>query len=123
MNVITAEVKEIVTNGRVNLVKFGFGKETINMLMLEMNLDLKVGARAELIIKPTSISVLNDFCDFENIFKAKVVEVTEGEILANVTVEVNSVIIEAVTLKKRFKNEVFIAFKSNDIAVLRVLND
>ena len=123
MNVLTAEVKEIVSLKRLNLIKFALNKQTLNVLILEMNLDLDVGKKAELIIKPTAVSVLNEKCDFENILKGRVKQIEKGKVLSSVTVEVEGFEMEAITLNKDFKDEVYIVFKANDIAISKVLDD
>jgi molybdopterin-binding protein len=123
LNVLTAEVKEIVSLKRLNLIKFALNKQTLNVLILEMNLDLDVGKKAELIIKPTAVSVLNEKCDFENILKGRVKQIEKGKVLSSVTVEVEGFEMEAITLNKDFKDEVYIVFKANDIAISKVLDD
>jgi molybdopterin-binding protein len=87
-----------------------------------MNLDLKVGKRAELLIKPTAISVLNQKCEFENILSGKLKEVEKGEILARVLVDIEGFDIESIMIKELadFNDEVFVAFKANEVTISKV---
>lgn len=123
MNTIIATVKDIVSLERLNLIKFELNFQEINVLILEMNIDISIGKKAELIIKPTAISVINEKCDFENVLKAKVKSVKRGTILTSLFLDVEGYEIEALTLKKDFNKEVYIAFKANDIAIVKVFND
>ena len=123
MNVLTAEVKEIVSLDRLNLIKFVLNEQILNVLILEMNVELAVGKKAELIVKPTAVSVLNDKCDFENVLKGRVKHIEKGEVLSSVTVEVEGFEMEAIILNKDLNDEVYVVFKANDIAISKVLDD
>ena len=125
MNKLIAEVLEIKSLDRLNLIKFGFNSQVINVLILEMNLDLKIGKSAELMIKPTAISILKQSSEFENVLKGKVKKIINGEILSRVIVDVEGFEIESIMLKEKvnFENDVFVVFKSNDVAISKVLND
>jgi molybdopterin-binding protein len=125
VNKLIAEVLEIKSLDRLNLIKFGFNSQVINVLILEMNLDLKIGKSAELMIKPTAISILKQSSEFENVLKGKVKKIINGEILSRVIVDVEGFEIESIMLKEKvnFENDVFVVFKSNDVAISKVLND
>ena len=125
MNKLIAEVLEIKSLDRLNLIKFGFNSQVINVLILEMNLDLKIGKNAELMIKPTAISILKQSSEFENVLKGKVKKIINGEILSRVIVDVEGFEIESIMLKEKvnFENDVFVVFKSNDVAISKALND
>jgi len=125
LNRFIAEVKKIVPLKRLNLIKFDLNGQEINVLILEMNIDINVGKKAELIIKPTAISILNEKCDFENVLKGKIKKITHGDILSSVVVDVGGIEMESITLREKadLKDDVFVVFKSNDIAVSKVFND
>jgi molybdopterin-binding protein len=125
VNKLIAEVLEIKSLDRLNLIKFGFNSQVINVLILEMNLDLKIGKNAELMIKPTAISILKQSSEFENVLKGKVKKIINGEILSRVIVDVEGFEIESIMLKEKvnFENDVFVVFKSNDVAISKALND
>jgi len=126
LNRFTAKVKKILPLKRLNLIKFDYEGQEINVLILEMNIGLKPGKRAELSIKPTAVSVLKNECGFENALKGTVSEINNGEILSSVTVKIGGNEIESIMLKERacgLKGDVFVVFKANDIAVSKVLDD
>ena len=125
MNRLIATVTKIVPLKRLNLIKLDFNGQNVNMLILEMNLDLKEGKKVELIVKPTAVSVLDKECGFENVLKGKLKHIKKGEILSSVTVDVGGVEIESIMLREKavFDNDVYVVFKANDIAVSKVIDD
>lgn len=124
MNKLIAEVTEIKSVDRINLIKFRLNTQTVNALILEMNLNLNVGDTAELSVKSTAISVAENFCEFENVLKGRVLSVKKGEVLASVLTDVEGFEMEAVSLKENVNvnGDVFLFFKANDVSIVKVLN-
>lgn len=123
MNRLIAEVFEIQSLERVNLIKFKLNEQIINVLILEMNLNLKVGKKAELLIKPTAVSVLKNRCVFENVLSAELKDVEKGKILSRITVDVEGFAVESIMIKELADfegSEVYIAFKANEVAISKV---
>jgi len=126
LNRLTAKVKEIVALKRLNLIKFEYHGSEIKVVILEMNVDLKKGSKAELMIKPTAVSVLKEACGFENVLKGKILEKELGKILSNVKVDTGYDIFEAVMLKEcaeGLSGDVFLVFKASDVMISKVLHD
>jgi len=124
VNKLIAEVTEIKSVDRINLIKFRLNTQTVNALILEMNLNLNVGDTAELSVKSTAISVAENFCEFENVLKGRVLSVKKGEVLASVLADVEGFEMEAVSLKENVNvnGDVFLFFKANDVSIVKVLN-
>ena len=123
MNKLIAEVVEIISNERLNLIKCKFKDEIINVLMLELNLDIKINSKVELYIKPTALSIIDEKVDFDNILKAKITQIENGKILSSVIVKIADFDFEILTLKKEFNNECYVIFKANDVIISKVIND
>jgi molybdopterin-binding protein len=127
LNSLVAKVKEIKHLDRINLVKFTLNSQIINVLILEMNINLKIDKKASLLIKPTAISILKEMINFENLLRGNVLEIEKGEILARVIVDVEGFEIEAIMLNEKLNvkkdDEVFLAFKASDVIISKVLND
>ena len=123
MNKLIGEIAEIKSLERLNLIKFNIGSQIVNVLMLEMNIDLNAGKRAELLIKPTAISLSQKPCVFENSLSGKIIEINKGEILSSIIVEVSGFELECITLSEYvdFKDEVYVFFKASDVAIGKVL--
>ena len=127
MNRLIAKVKKIKHLDRINLIKFTLNSQIINVLILEMNINLKIDKKASLLIKPTAISILKEMSNFENLLRGNVLEIEKGEILARVIVDVEGFEIEAIILNEKLNvkkdDEVFLAFKASDVIISKVLND
>jgi molybdopterin-binding protein len=122
LNRIIAEVFEIHSLERLNLVKFKTDTQIINVLMLEMNMDLKTGKKAELLIKPTAISLCKERCNFENCLKGSVINKKKGKILSSISVRIEHFELECIMLNEcaETDGDVFVLFKANDVAVGKV---
>ena len=56
-----ARVKEIRTKDRLNIVEFDFNNITLKMMSLELNKDITIGKKVELVVKPTNIIISKNF--------------------------------------------------------------
>jgi molybdopterin-binding protein len=122
VNKLIGEITDIQSLERLNLIKCKVGSQTVNVLMLEMNIDLKPGKKAELLIKPTAVSISGERCSFENSLRGQISEINKGEILSSITVDVEGFEIECIMLSEydNFEKNVFVMFKANDVAIGKV---
>ena len=127
MNRLLAKVKEIKHLDRINLIKFDLNSQIINVLILEMNVELKRNKKASLLIKPTAITIVKNPIDFENILKGKIIEMERGDILARISVDVEGFEMEVIMLNEKLNakvnDEVYLVFKASDVIIAEVLND
>jgi molybdopterin-binding protein len=124
VNVLKGEIVNIESLERLNLITFKIGGQIVNVLMLEMNMDLEVGKNAELLIKPTAVSVSDKKCKFENCLEGDIVSIDKGKILSSVVVDSEGFKIESIMLNECVdfeKGKVYVYFKANDVAVGKVL--
>ena len=124
MNKLTAILKNIISVDNLNLLEFEKENQKINVLILQMNIDLKIGEKAILYIKPTKLFLNKEKCNFENVLKVKIKKINKGEILASVICEIGKEEIEVIMLKNyiNFEKEAFLMFKASDISILGKLN-
>jgi len=127
LNRLTAKVKEITHLDRINLIKFDLNSQIINVLILEMNVELKRNKKASLLIKPTAITIVKNPIGFENILKGKIIEMERGDILARISVDVEGFEMEVIMLNEKLNakinDEVYLVFKASDVIISKVLND
>jgi molybdopterin-binding protein len=127
LNRLIAKVKEITHLDRINLIKFDLNSQIINVLILEMNVELKRNKKASLLIKPTAITIVKNPIDFENILKGKIIEMERGDILARISVDVEGFEMEVIMLNEKLNakvnDEVYLVFKASDVIIAEVLND
>ena len=119
-NEITAVLKNIISIDNLNLLEFEKENQKINVLILQMNIDLKIGDKALLYIKPTKLFLSKEKCAFENILKVKIKKITQGKILASVICEIKEENIEVLMLKNYvdFDKEAYLMFKASDISII-----
>ncbi|RXJ97185.1 transporter [Arcobacter sp. AHV-9/2010] len=128
-----ARVKEIRTKDSLNIVEFDFNNITLKMMSLELNKDITIGKRVELVVKPTNIIISKNFIEdisLSNQTLAKIVDINCGELLCIITLELNNTIFESIITKDSFirlnlkiDDNVYILIKASDLSILKVLND
>jgi len=125
MNKITAVLKNIVSVDNLNLLEFEKENQTISVLILQMNVELEIGDKVWLYIKPTKIFLSSFKCDFENSLEVDVKHIEKGKILANILCDFNGEEIEAIMLKKNinFENRAYLLFKASDISIVGKINE
>lgn len=120
MNKITAILKNIISVDNLNLLEFEKDNQKINVLILQMNINLNIGDKAVLYIKPTKLFLSNEKCEFENVLKVKIKRVEKGKILANIICEIAKEELEVLMLKDyiNFEKDAYLMFKSSDISII-----
>lgn len=128
-----ARVKEIRTKDSLNIVEFDFNNITLKMMSLELNKDITIGKKVELVVKPTNIIISKNFIEdisLSNQTLAKIVDINCGELLCSITLELRNTIFESIITKDSFirlnlkiDDKVYILIKASDLSILKVLND
>ena len=128
-----ARVKDIKTKDNLNIVEFDFNNILLKMMSLELNKDLKIGSKVELLVKPTNIIISKNFIEdisLSNQTLAKVIEINSGELLSNITLKIEETILESIITKDsadklnlKIDDKVYILIKASDLSILKVLND
>src|SRR5574344_1984218 len=128
-----ARVKEIRTKDSLNIVEFDFNNITLKMMSLELNKDITIGKKVELVVKPTNIIISKNFIEdisLSNQTLAKIVAIENGELLSSISLEIGDTTFESIITKESSKrldlqegNIVNILIKASDLSILRVLHD
>lgn len=128
-----AKVKEIKTKDSLNIVEFDFNNILLKMMSLELNKDLKIGSKVELLVKPTNVAISKKYIEdisLSNQALAKIVDIENGELLSYLSLKINDTFIESIitkssSLKLDLKKDdiVNILIKASDLSILKVLND
>ncbi|MEO1924177.1 MAG: hypothetical protein ABGX25_06675 [Nautiliaceae bacterium] len=120
MNKIKAYLQKIYSLKHLNLLEFKIENYILNVVVLEMNIDLKIGDEVFLGIKPTKLFISSKICNFENVLPVKIKNIQKGEILSNILCEVSSQQIEVIMLSKNvnFEKEGYLFFKSTDVYII-----
>ncbi|MCK4973993.1 MAG: TOBE domain-containing protein [Sulfurimonas sp.] len=133
MNTIVAEVKEIKNVDNLNIVKFYFAGTTLSMMSLELNENIKVGAKVKLITKPTHIAIAKKFngeVSYSNQLDAEIIHVENGELLSSIKIRTWETTLESIITKDSSErmnlhigDEVTAFIKANELSIVEVLDD
>ncbi|MCK4737666.1 MAG: TOBE domain-containing protein [Sulfurimonas sp.] len=133
MNTIVAEVKEIKNVDNLNIVKFYFAGTTLSMMSLELNENIKVGAKVKLITKPTHIAIAKKFngeVSYSNQLDAEIIHVENGELLSSIKIRIWETTLESIITKASSErmnlqvgDEVTAFIKANELSIVEVLDD
>ncbi|MCK4875849.1 MAG: TOBE domain-containing protein [Sulfurimonas sp.] len=133
MNTIVAEVKEIKNVDNLNIVKFYFAGTTLSMMSLELNENIKVGAKVKLITKPTHIAIAKKFngeVSYSNQLDAEIIHVENGELLSSIKIQIWETTLESIITKDSSErmnlhigDEVTAFIKANELSIVEVLDD
>ncbi|WP_024788198.1 MULTISPECIES: TOBE domain-containing protein [unclassified Lebetimonas] len=124
MNKIKADLINIENKNNINLLTFKSVNETIKVVMLEMNFEIK--NEAFLFFKPTMVSLSKEKCKstIENNLAAVVEKIEIGEIFTNIYCNFNNEEIEVLILKESFEKlninigeRVFLMIRASEIGV------
>lgn len=128
-----ARVKNIRTVDSLNIIEFDFSSITLKMMSLELNKDIVIGKKVELLVKPTSVIISKNFIEdisLSNQILAKIVEINSGELLSNIILKIENSYLESIItkdscLKLNLQKDyiVNILIKASDLSILRVFND
>ena len=128
-----ARVKDIKTIDSLNIVEFDFNNILLKMMSLELNKDLKIGSKVELLVKPTSVAISKKYIEnisLSNQALAKIVAIENGELLSSISLKIGDTTFESIITKESSKrldlqkgDIINILIKASDLSILRVLHD
>ena len=128
-----ARVKSISSVDSLNIVEFDFNNTIFKMMSLELDENIKVGTKVELLVKATNVIISKNFIEdisLSNQTLAKISSINLGELLCSITLNLGDTTIESIitkdsALKLNLKkdDEVNILIKASDLSIYRILND
>ena len=131
MSILDATVTKIDNVDNLNIVHFDFCGEALVMMSLDLGHDVKVGARVELLIKPTSVAIAKDFqgyISYSNQLQAEIVTCDDGQLLSSVGLKTHDSVIDGIItldsskrMDLRVGDIVTLLIKASELAILRVL--
>jgi len=103
MSKIVATVSKIINKDSLHIVEFEFHKQTLLMMSLDLNENVKVGVKVKLVVKPTHVVLAKDFSgevSFANRVDATISTIDSGVLLSSVKLNFFDTLLESiVTLK------------------------
>ena len=127
------KIKEIKTIDSLNIVEFDFHGITLKMMSLELDSDITINKRVELLVKPSNVIISKNYMEeisLSNQFFAKILDIKDGELLSSLSLKAFDTFFESIITKTskvkldlKENDEVNILIKASDLSILRVLND
>ena len=107
MSKIVATVSKIINEDSLHIVEFKSHEQTLCMMSLDLNENVKVGVKVKLVVKPTHIALAKDFSgevSFANRVDATISAIDSGVLLSSVKLNFFDTVLESiVTLKSAQK--------------------
>ena len=127
MNQLKATIIKIDNIDNLNLLTLSCGKQTIKILTLELNPNLKVNSSVKLSVKSTDIAIAkncNGMLSYTNQLKAKITNIKNGKLLSSIRIDIEGFGLESIImldscLKMGLKvgDEVVVLLNSNNISI------
>ncbi len=131
MSKLIATVINIDTVDNLNIVSFDFLDDTLSMMSLELNDNIKIGTKVELNVKPSSVAVATNFSgdiSYSNQIKMEIKDIDCGQLLSSLRLQKNEFILESLITAKSTKRmnlkkgDIVTAFiKANELSIFKVL--
>lgn len=128
MNRVGGVIKEIKKSGEIEHIIVDTKDALFSVLILSSNESYKVADRVELLFKESEVMVatIESKVSARNSFVSRVVEIEEGEILANITFDFYGSKISSIITREALKDLSFGVgddsrwfIKSNEVSILR----
>ena len=127
MNQLKATITQMESCDNLNLLTLSCGEQSIKILTLELNPNLKVGSHVKLSVKSTDIAIAkncNGMLSYTNQLKAKITHINRGKLLSSIRVDIEDFELESVIMLESCLNmglkvgdEVVVLLNSNSISI------
>ncbi len=131
MSKLIATVTNIDSVENLNIVTFDFLGQSLSMMSLDLNNNIKKGVEVELMAKPSSIAIAKEFSgdiSYSNQIKTKISNIENGKLLSSIKLQIDKFILESIITTNSSKrmnlqkgDEVTAFIKANELSILRVL--
>ncbi len=133
MSKLIATVKDIENCDSLNIVKFDFNGQTLSMMSLDLNKDIKIGTKVNLLVKPTHIAIGKNFSgevSYSNKLDTTIIEIDNGKLLSSITLSIFNTFIESVITVNSSKkmnlkvgDKVTAFIKASELSIGSICND
>ena len=131
MSNLIASVTDIQKCDSLHIVKFECYSQTLSMMSLDLDDQIKVGSKVKLVVKPSHVAIAKNFSgdvSYSNILKATVLSCENGQLLSSVKLKyfdttLESIITVASSNRMNIKegDEVVAFIKASEISIGEVL--
>jgi len=127
-----ATVTSIENCDSLHIVKFDFHGQTLSMMSLELDDEIKIDTEVKLVVKPTNIAIGKIFSgeiSYSNQLKCIIKDIENGQLLSSVKLQIFDTTLESIITYHSSKNlnlkvgDTITAFiKANDLSIAEVVS-
>jgi len=127
MNQLKATITQMKSIDNLNLLTLSCGEQSIKILTLELNPNLKVGSNVKLSVKSTDIAIAkncNGMLSYTNQLKAKITHINRGKLLSSIRLDIEGFGLESVIILESYLKmglqvgeEVMVLLNSNSVSI------
>jgi len=131
MSNLIASVKDIQKCDSLHIVKFECYSQTLSMMSLDLDEQIKVGSKVKLVVKPSHVAIAKNFSgdvSYSNILKATVLNCENGQLLSSVKLKYFDITLESIItvassnrMDIKEGDEVVAFIKASEISIGEVL--
>lgn len=132
MSQIIATVTSIENCDSLHIVKFDFHGQTLSMMSLEIDTNIKINTKVKLTVKPTNIAIGKNFrgeISHSNQLISIIKDIKNGQLLSSVQLYIVDTTLESIITCQSSKNlnlkvgdTVTAYIKANDLSIAEVLS-
>ncbi len=133
MSNIISTIKTIKSCDSLHIVEFDFFGQTLSMMSLDLNKDLKIGTKVNLMVKSSHIAIAKNFIgevSYSNKLDSKIVSIDNGELLSSIELNCNGIILESIITVNSSKkmdlkvgDDVIAFIKASELSIGNIIND
>ena len=133
MSKLIATVKDIENCDSLNIVKFDFNDQTLSMMSLDLNEDIKIGTKVYLVAKPSHVAIAKNFIgevSYSNKIDTTIIDIENGKLLSSITLKIFDTTLESIITVNSSKkmnlkvgDNVTAFIKASELSIGSICND
>ena len=126
---MVATILDIKKHDNLYRVELNLYNQTLYMVTLGLERNIKVGSKVKLSIPPAQIAIAKNFSgeiSYSNILNSTIVSIKNGEILNSITLTIGKTTLEAITssdIKLKAGDNIKALLKATELSIVEVLDD
>ncbi len=133
MSHLVAAVSQIEHRGSLHIVKFEFHGQTLTMMSLDLDPQITIGTKVQLVIKPSHIAIAKAFSgevSYSNQLRVTIKSIEDGVLLSSIKLLFADTLLESVITADASRKmdlhsgeEVTVFIKASEISIEKVIGN
>ncbi len=107
MSRLIAKVSKIQNSDSLHIVEFDFHGQTLSMMSLDIDKNIEIDTRVELLVNPSHIAIAKNFTgelSYSNQLKSTIQAIENGELLSSIHLSCFDVLLESIITASSSRN-------------------